>query len=237
MKTIDEIRRSKLDMLIKEHRSLREFSEHVDKSPAQVSQLKNGAKDSKTGKPRGMSNEMARYLEEKTGKPRGWMDCEDGLLEVSLPANSAQINTINGDVIDVPSLSLEKMMPDNCNNFNLAFIHGVKISRGWAEKNLNNVDDFSKLAFMHNYGSSMQSTICDGDILLIDTSATQFLDNAIYVIEINNKYIIRRSNLRIDGAIEICADHNPIKTTEILNDAIEYKTIGRVAWIWNGKSV
>lgn len=74
MKTIAEIRRGNLDRLINEMGGLKLFCEKMDKSSSQVSQWKNGSKDSKTGKRRGMNDDTAALIEDACGKPRGWMD-------------------------------------------------------------------------------------------------------------------------------------------------------------------
>lgn len=74
MKTIDEIRRDNIQVLIDECGGNKALSDLLGKSEAQVSQLLNGSRDSKTGKPRGMNNTTARAIEEKCGKERGWLD-------------------------------------------------------------------------------------------------------------------------------------------------------------------
>lgn len=74
MKTIDEIRRDNIELLIGECGSLKGLADILDKSESQVSQLLHGSKDSKTGKPRGMNNTTARLIEQKCGKERGWLD-------------------------------------------------------------------------------------------------------------------------------------------------------------------
>lgn len=74
MKTIDEIRRDNIQVLIDEHGGNKSLADLLGKSEAQVSQLLHGSKDSKTGKPRGMNNTTARSIEAKCGKERGWLD-------------------------------------------------------------------------------------------------------------------------------------------------------------------
>lgn len=50
------------------------LADKVGKSPSQISQWKNASPDSKTRKPRQISSEIARALEDATGLARGWMD-------------------------------------------------------------------------------------------------------------------------------------------------------------------
>ena len=74
MQTIEEIYRARLLLLASEAGSQRKLAEKLERSPSQVNQWINGAKDSKTGKPRSLDKSTARYIEKKTGKPEGWMD-------------------------------------------------------------------------------------------------------------------------------------------------------------------
>lgn len=79
-------------MLISEAGSQAVLSEKIEKAPAQISQWLNASINSKTGKPRAMSNAIARELEKKMGKPTGWMDMpeayfseEDGIYVIASP--------------------------------------------------------------------------------------------------------------------------------------------------------
>ena len=74
MKTIEEIRRENLNILIGEFPSAASFSEKIGKSPSQVSQWKNSSIDSKSGKPRNIDSETAREIEKALEKEKGWMD-------------------------------------------------------------------------------------------------------------------------------------------------------------------
>ena len=73
--TICEVRKRNLETLISEYGSLRALAESIGHtSTAQISQWRKSAPDSKTGKPRVVSNKSARNIELKCGKPEGWMD-------------------------------------------------------------------------------------------------------------------------------------------------------------------
>lgn len=74
MQTVEVTRREKLAVLIQEAGSQAVLSEKIEKAPAQISQWLNASINSKTGKPRVMSNAIAREIEAKIGKPQGWMD-------------------------------------------------------------------------------------------------------------------------------------------------------------------
>lgn len=74
MKTVDEIRRENLVILANEYQTAGALADLLEISSSQLSQWKSASKHSATGKPRRMSSDSARHIEEKCGKPYGWMD-------------------------------------------------------------------------------------------------------------------------------------------------------------------
>ena len=76
MKDIDEIRRDNLKLLELELGGPAEAARALDMSLSQFANLRDGAKDSKTGKPRGMRKETARRIEASARKPAGWLDVD-----------------------------------------------------------------------------------------------------------------------------------------------------------------
>lgn len=74
MKTVDVIRRENLHIISAESGGPGQLADDLCKSKPQISQWLNASPDSKTGKPRAISNASAREIEQKKGKPTGWMD-------------------------------------------------------------------------------------------------------------------------------------------------------------------
>lgn len=74
MDTVSKIRVDRLNALIKEMGGTRLFCEKIERSEAQVYQWINQLADSKSGKPRSISNASARRIESICGKPVGWLD-------------------------------------------------------------------------------------------------------------------------------------------------------------------
>jgi transcriptional regulator with XRE-family HTH domain len=73
MMTAKENRRANVKKLVEQYGGQAEFAKRIGKDPAQISQWATAAK-SHRGKPRGMSDDMARYIERNCGLDRGWMD-------------------------------------------------------------------------------------------------------------------------------------------------------------------
>lgn len=71
---IDEIRRQNILTIEKEIGSPKLTADRVGMTYAQYVNLRDGALDSRSGKPRGMRKETAWRFDDAGGKPRGWLD-------------------------------------------------------------------------------------------------------------------------------------------------------------------
>ena len=78
-------------------------------------------------------------------------------------------------------------------------------------------------------GDSMQETITDNDLLLIDLSKTDYNNGGIFLLTINNDWYIKRLRLRLTGELDIISDNEkyPIETLKP-ETTKEIKVIGRV---------
>lgn len=77
VKTVYETRIERLNLLVKKHGdSLAVLNDALGlvRTDSTLSQIRTKAPNSKTGKPRGMGDVLARKIEEKLGLPEGWMD-------------------------------------------------------------------------------------------------------------------------------------------------------------------
>jgi len=95
MTDIDEIRRANLRTIETEFGGPAGAASRLGMSTSQFINLRNGARDSKTGKPRGMRKETARRIERAAEKPVGWLDTshEDASTAPLLSPTEAQGGT------------------------------------------------------------------------------------------------------------------------------------------------
>ncbi len=73
MKSIEEIRRERLNLLVQEYGSQAELARKIDKNPTQIWQWINGT-PSANGTPRSLRTATAREIEKRANKPQGWLD-------------------------------------------------------------------------------------------------------------------------------------------------------------------
>lgn len=74
MKTVGEIRRENLEWLIERVGKLEAVASAAGTTSVYLSQIRNQAKDNKSGRPREMGSSMARRIEAAYAMPSGWLD-------------------------------------------------------------------------------------------------------------------------------------------------------------------
>lgn len=93
MKTVEEVRRIRLKMLVNEAGgTLADLNRITGKSDrdSTYSQILNQSVGSKTDKPKTMGSPLARSLEQHCGKPTGWMDTDPDISDDAWPFPSIQ---------------------------------------------------------------------------------------------------------------------------------------------------
>ncbi|CAN5299054.1 hypothetical protein BH10PSE16_BH10PSE16_01190 [soil metagenome] len=92
------------------------------------------------------------------------------------------------------------------------------------------------LRFIHAYGDSMCPTFADGDVLLVDTGATDpSRADGVYVLSTPARVFIKRVTSRFDGGFDVSSDNPAVKVVSSLNGDHAVNVLGRVVWVWNGK--
>lgn len=87
------------------------------------------------------------------------------------------------------------------------------------------------LALINVIGDSMEPTLSDGDVVLLDTTLQGVQDSAIYVMQLNGTLLVKRIQNRLDGSLEVMSDNSRYKPETVSGEAInQLKIIGRVVW-------
>lgn len=87
------------------------------------------------------------------------------------------------------------------------------------------------LLLIEAMGDSMEDTISDGDLLLVDTGEPRIRDNAIYVISLNGDLIVKRVQRRTNGSLLVKSDNPRYDPEEIpAAHSAGLRVIGQVVW-------
>ena len=85
-------------------------------------------------------------------------------------------------------------------------------------------------------GDSMEPTIRDGDILLVDRSIDYVKDNGIYVVVIGGMLVVKRVHTALDGSVTLMSENSayPPETVSA-GETADLILAGRVMWF--GRSI
>lgn len=87
------------------------------------------------------------------------------------------------------------------------------------------------LALISVKGDSMEPTLSNGDLILIDISSNYVEDNAIYVLQYNGTLLVKRIQRRMDGSVTIMSDNSVYSPETLTGHLVEQlNVIGRVVW-------
>lgn len=111
-------------------------------------------------------------------------------------------------------------------------IEYLKLSKVWLKHCLKVSPQADKLHFIFGKGDSMEPTICDGDLLLIDERQIDIQKSGIYAIKDSENLYVKRIQV-FSNKLELISDNPHYKPREILKSELDgVEIVGRV--IWNG---
>lgn len=198
MKTVDDIRRENLKLLISEYGSVRAFAEKIERSSSQVSQWSNASKHSESGKERRLNSDSARYIEKMCGKPQGWLDTDrNAVAETSPDYVLAVADAVEADTGAIQYWDVRGSCGGGFMNFEqLPKGHLIKESSFFRKYGLRPENAFA----IYADGDSMAEFIIDGDIVIFDRSKTQPISGQIFAIEHPDGLRIKVLRRSIDGS-------------------------------------
>ena len=81
-------------------------------------------------------------------------------------------------------------------------------------------------------GDSMQPTIRDGDMLLVDRAIDQVIDDGIYVLVVGSRVMVKRIQTRLNGSVVLKSDNARYDEETIPADEVPSLIVeGRVRWV------
>ena len=229
MKTIDEIRLTNLLALIDSAGSIQAVADATNRSHAQISQIKNSAKYGDTGKNRAMGDTMARALEKAFQLERGWMD--------NVHSGSAGPDAEDGQVL-IRRLDLTAAAGHGRFVDALAQVDSVRIGKDIAARIQRHAGvAIASLALITVAGDSMEPTLRDGDIVVVDHSAREVDRDGVYVFTLGTETFVKRLQ-KLPKALKVMSDNKIYDPWEVASQGSDDLLVhGRVVWVWGGREV
>jgi phage repressor protein C with HTH and peptisase S24 domain len=138
-------------------------------------------------------------------------------------------SVLPGDFALIPRLDIQAAAGNGLLNHTEDTVGFLAFQTAWlARKGLN--PEFARV--LTAKGDSMEPTIRDGDVLLVDTSIDSLVDHGIYVLVYAGLLLVKRVSKRLDGSVLIRSDNRDAYDDEIVGASSTPELIiaGRVMW-------
>lgn len=189
MKDIDEIRRENMALLERESGGATAAAERVGMSQAQWSNLRAGAADSKTGKPRGMRKETARKIEAGARKPAGWLDVDHRKSNLTTPR-------LTTDYAVFPLLDAHAARGNGYMNADYPeVVRSIALTAAEATELVGSANRAGTVQVILAKGDSMTPTIEPRDLLFVDTAVREYSGEGIYLLRHGGELLCKRLSM------------------------------------------
>lgn len=139
------------------------------------------------------------------------------------------------DVFRVPVMATTASM--GCGHDQLdtdVVVREVPFSKKWLQRNAPH-SRLEALRLIGSDGISMQGTINDGDLSLVDTDVRTTDVPGVYVLVVSGLMFIKRVAFRLDGSKVVSSDNPDDPLTEVLRGGEQLDVRGMVVYGWNGR--
>ncbi len=169
-----------------------------------------------------MGDGVARDIERAFGLERGWMDHER--------------EPCDNNTITIRRFDLEAAAGAGRYVSALTRVESVRLALDLAARIQRHAGvALASLALVTVAGDSMEPTLRDGDMVVIDCSARAIDRDGVYVFTHGDGTFIKRLQ-RMPNALRACSDNKLYDPWDI-TDAEGLHVHGRVVWVWGGRVV
>lgn len=247
MKDIDEIRRDNLRLLERERGGPADAARAVHMSLAQFANLRDGAKDSKTGKPRGMRKETARRIEAAAEKPEGWLDVDHSAVQSPVPQGHAPAPAPHATAEEVLIAQYDvsggmdtrgKLILDGETT---GAIKSWRVDREWLRMHVPVYTSLQNLCIVTGFGPSMKPMFNPGDPLLMDRGVKVVDHEGVYFFRVGDqgfiKIIQRVPNFDKPGFVlrVISKNKEDFPPYDISPSNPDFHVIGKILTVWRSE--
>ena len=231
MKPIELVRRDNLRQICNELGGQARLSERIDKSPSQISQWLTASKMA-SGKPRSISSESAREIEQRLGLDEFWLDSQGDVVYENIQTDIVRISQYNAaGAMGNGGLVLDEQPP--------GVIKSWQVDEQWLRMNVPSHTGVTNLCIVTGFGSSMQPMFNPGDPLLMDRGVTECKSDGVYFFRVGDHgWIKQLQRIPTASGIVIRAksknpDYDPFEITE----GMDFHVLGKILLAWRSDKV
>ena len=166
------------------------------------------------------SSELLNRIRIASGVSIDWL--LTGEVNSALPAGMSR-----EEFVFVPLYQVLAAAGTGNENYEEEAVDYVAFSAGWMRQNLGIAP--TQAALIQVTGDSMEPTLSEGDLVLVDRSQRKYTREGIYVLRSEGLLLIKRLQLVRPATVRAISDNSAYKPFElsIAEDARHYKIVGR----------
>lgn len=239
MKTIQETYAERLEMLVQRYGQSR-LAEVINSHAVLIQDWINSLKlGDETEISWVQVTKSVRQIETLLNLERGWFDqpVQEGefinFSDFPETNNIAQyqIRQHDGDLVHFSLLDSEKHLYNEVSDINHNSVKRVDINKNWATTHLGlRLEDISLVTV---YGDNMYPTLNENDVLFVDTSVKDFINDGVYLLSGPSAIRVRRLQMIFDE-IHIINDNDKYQNQKIsTKDKSKLQILGKVKRVWS----
>lgn len=209
------------------------FAKSTGKTPAQITDICKGR-----GKP---TFDYLLALNVKYGLNVNWLLTGEGkaftgessrLLMEESPRRKSSIpsaEVLEQDFVMVPRYDVRASAGYGAIINSEQVVDYLAFKKDWVQSDLR--AEAPNLALITADGDSMEPTIRNGDLLLVDLGQTRVKKDSIYILRLDDLLIAKRLQWMFDGSLMIRSDNSAYADQSVSQDqSTELQVLGRVIW-------
>lgn len=222
MRSVNDVRKENLIVLRERFKTLANLNLAIGKkkTDSTLSQIINGAKDTRSGNVKNLGDRLAREMETKLSLGYGWMDADHG--NEAFPEDDDLIYLRRLNVSACCGASGVQNYEDE------AFVEQIQVSRPWFQENISKIRE-QGYELITASGDSMEPTFRNGDLIVVDRQDRDLKRDGVFCVLVDGDLYVKRVQ-RIPGAILFISDNSLYRPFEIPIKEVEFRlqVLGRV---------
>lgn len=222
MRSVNDVRKENLIVLRERFKTLANLNLAIGKkkTDSTLSQIINGAKDTRSGNVKNLGDRLAREMETKLSLGYGWMDAD----------HSNEAFPEDDDLIYLRRLNVSACCgAAGVQNYeDEAFVEQIQVSRPWFQENISKIRE-QGYELITASGDSMEPTFRNGDLIVVDRQDRDLKRDGVFCVLVDGDLYVKRVQ-RIPGAILFISDNSLYRPFEIPIKEVEFRlqVLGRV---------
>ncbi|WP_417571434.1 S24 family peptidase [Parasutterella excrementihominis] len=218
MRSVNDVRKENLIVLRERFKTLANLNLAIGKkkTDSTLSQIINGAKDTRSGNVKNLGDRLAREMETKLSLGYGWMDAD----------HSNEAFPEDDDLIYLRRLNVSACCgAAGIQNYeDEAYVDLMGVSRVWFKENINQIRE-NGYEIITAAGDSMEPTLKNGDLVVIDRFDTEITKrDGVFCVLIDNDLYLKRVQ-RVPGSLRFISDNRLYDPFEIRLAEVESRVI------------